>query len=905
MTSLRVTEDLGDDSAPAARQPPPDVPALVSAMALEVGFDSSSDDDVASDGTVGPGSGAAAGRSSDEIAGPSSDVAGGPGTGDSAHDPARGSPRVLEPRRDRFEVCAPAAPNPGKESPRGDTAGLARRAADVVATAERLRKEGPASVGPEGTAAVVAFLATAAWRAAEPGPGEARKRTAGERRSVAKYRGLCDRVTQGQGLALFDALHSAVGAGMSLPPQGHDRVFSELSEINDGSGEGGAATRRRGGARLPTAPTAGESAGAGGGGATVAGPAPASGAGAAGEPGGPAPPSPGAATPGAAAGEAELLAALRDATVVVDAGALMGHLDVLQALVCMSLPPWRRGGAGGPAAAAPLGALTVHVPATVIPELEAVAGAGGDPGDAPARAAAAAAAAAVGWVRAIRASRAAPAVELARDAPRTTAAVRRGAARARLASGRSHAAARRAALRLASRGVPRVCLLTAAPPAPPALVFDAGGGVSGVGASLARDVLLSSPGLGHHVRPAAGGAVRLPIEWSTAPAPPRGAPPARVPPPPPPPPPPPGGPGGDPPRAQGRPPAGGGGRAAGRDIASRLGPAVGAGGPPPARPGGRAEAPYGAEWAAWRGLVDSGAIFMCNSTTGAECLDRGVFGGPFGTDLGAVRPSSTAVFLYNFQARELMGVFRCVEKGTGLEPRAFAKGGRGPTPFPQQVRVRQVFRPRGLGGAGTPALGLDDVTGDPRCAGAWDGRRGRVRQVIGEAAARGLLELFEDRFDPGDGGVGEGGGEGGGAGGLARWLSPLLEAWGRGRPGGLRVGVVVEGRGGGPSLGDALARARDGEGRGGAAFDVVAVVGDASAAAAEAACGLLRPGCASRCVWACGPGRDAGLRRRAGGGAGVKPVAPTGREAAALAAAGAPGVVLLQPVVAGGWGFAA
>jgi len=154
-------------------------------------------------------------------------------------------------------------------------------------------------------------------------------------------------------------------------------------------------------------------------------------------------------------------------------------------------------------------------------------------------------------------------------------------------------------------------------------------------------------------------------------------------------------------------------------------------------------------------------------------------------------------------------------------------------------------------------------------------------------------------------GGGEGGGEGGGAGGLARWLSPLLEAWGRGRPGGLRVGVVVEGRGGGPSLGDALARARDGEGRGGAAFDVVAVVGDASAAAAEAACGLLRPGCASRCVWACGPGRDAGLRRRAGGGAGVKPVAPTGREAAALAAAGAPGVVLLQPVVAGGWGFAA
>eukprot|EP00897_Mesotaenium_endlicherianum_P010695 jgi/Mesen1/9654/ME000671S09020 len=87
----------------------------------------------------------------------------------------------------------------------------------------------------------------------------------------------------------------------------------------------------------------------------------------------------------------------------------------------------------------------------------------------------------------------------------------------------------------------------------------------------------------------------------------------------------------------------------------------------------------------------SGLIFGCNEKTRGECLRRQLFG------MAAVHQGlvnrvvpGSKVFLFNFQKKELYGIYEAVSRGGhDLEPAAWAAGG---SSFPAQVRVRCVAR---------------------------------------------------------------------------------------------------------------------------------------------------------------------------------------------------------------------
>lgn len=83
-------------------------------------------------------------------------------------------------------------------------------------------------------------------------------------------------------------------------------------------------------------------------------------------------------------------------------------------------------------------------------------------------------------------------------------------------------------------------------------------------------------------------------------------------------------------------------------------------------------------------IPESGAIFMSNSDTKAECLKRKLFGLPSsGSDFVLHIKKGMMLFLFEFERRLLYGVFRATCDGEiNIEPKAFRSKGKH---FPAQV----------------------------------------------------------------------------------------------------------------------------------------------------------------------------------------------------------------------------
>ncbi|KAL8107541.1 uncharacterized protein LOC141672813 [Apium graveolens] len=91
------------------------------------------------------------------------------------------------------------------------------------------------------------------------------------------------------------------------------------------------------------------------------------------------------------------------------------------------------------------------------------------------------------------------------------------------------------------------------------------------------------------------------------------------------------------------------------------------------------------------GLVPKfGAIFMSNSATKKECLKRKIFGLPMAKANFVKRVKSGMIlFLFEFEKRELYGVFQATSDGTmNLNPRAFTSSGK---QFPAQVQIAVIW----------------------------------------------------------------------------------------------------------------------------------------------------------------------------------------------------------------------
>jgi len=118
----------------------------------------------------------------------------------------------------------------------------------------------------------------------------------------------------------------------------------------------------------------------------------------------------------------------------------------------------------------------------------------------------------------------------------------------------------------------------------------------------------------------------------------------------------------------------------------------------------------------------SGYVFLCNSRTESECLEKKLFGSPKSewNRVSQVKKGDV-LFLLNYQSNRLYGVFEATIHGRlNIEPYAF--DGR----FPAQVRVRRKMR----------CPSLDEAALLPLI------RRGWIR-----VSRRGVL-LFPDRLGP-------------------------------------------------------------------------------------------------------------------------------------------------------------
>ncbi|KAL6282905.1 hypothetical protein ACE6H2_013834 [Prunus campanulata] len=86
-----------------------------------------------------------------------------------------------------------------------------------------------------------------------------------------------------------------------------------------------------------------------------------------------------------------------------------------------------------------------------------------------------------------------------------------------------------------------------------------------------------------------------------------------------------------------------------------------------------------------------GAIFMSSSVTKNECFRRRLFGLPSakGHFVGQVK-RGMILFLFEYERRELHGVFQACSDGTmNISPRAYKSSGN---QFPAQVKVKQIWR---------------------------------------------------------------------------------------------------------------------------------------------------------------------------------------------------------------------
>ena len=90
----------------------------------------------------------------------------------------------------------------------------------------------------------------------------------------------------------------------------------------------------------------------------------------------------------------------------------------------------------------------------------------------------------------------------------------------------------------------------------------------------------------------------------------------------------------------------------------------------------------------------AGMICLCSTRTHADVIRRGLCGLPrnFLAIVDRITPG-TAVFLYNFQTKELHGVYEAQgESGENLDPSAFGGSAKGGSPFSAQFRIRTAKR---------------------------------------------------------------------------------------------------------------------------------------------------------------------------------------------------------------------
>lgn len=131
-----------------------------------------------------------------------------------------------------------------------------------------------------------------------------------------------------------------------------------------------------------------------------------------------------------------------------------------------------------------------------------------------------------------------------------------------------------------------------------------------------------------------------------------------------------------------------------------------------------------------------GMMFICTDDTYDECQALGIFGLPRQHLASVVecRPGgSCALFLFNITTRYLYGLFEPSAPGADLiDPTAWARPRGGPTPFPAQVRYKQVGPKR----PGLPESAFRHIFPDGN----------RIRKLTGDEV-RDLLQTW-DTFDP-------------------------------------------------------------------------------------------------------------------------------------------------------------
>lgn len=135
-----------------------------------------------------------------------------------------------------------------------------------------------------------------------------------------------------------------------------------------------------------------------------------------------------------------------------------------------------------------------------------------------------------------------------------------------------------------------------------------------------------------------------------------------------------------------------------------------------------------------RNEVLGGYIFVCNNETMQEDLRRQLFGLPqkYKDSVRAITPG-LPLFLYNYTAHQLHGVFQAVSfGGSNIDPTAWEdKKCRGESRFPAQVRIRvkKMCKP------------LEEDSFRPILF-HYDGPKFRLQLSVPEALA--LLDLFKE-----------------------------------------------------------------------------------------------------------------------------------------------------------------
>ncbi|PQQ17602.1 B2 protein isoform X2 [Prunus yedoensis var. nudiflora] len=136
-----------------------------------------------------------------------------------------------------------------------------------------------------------------------------------------------------------------------------------------------------------------------------------------------------------------------------------------------------------------------------------------------------------------------------------------------------------------------------------------------------------------------------------------------------------------------------------------------------------------------RNEVLGGYIFVCNNETMQEDLHRQLFGLPqkYKDSVRAITPG-LPLFLYNYTAHQLHGIFQAVSfGGSNIDPTAWEdKKCKGESRFPAQVRIRVKERCKSLEeDAFRPILYH------------YDGPKFRLQLSVPEALA--LLDLFKEK----------------------------------------------------------------------------------------------------------------------------------------------------------------